>query len=661
VIKKFTVASMLTTILISTGFSGNILQQKEEASYGNKPNVILFVWDGLRPDSVTKQTTPNLYALAEKGVWFNDNHSSYPTFTMMNAATFATGNFAGKTGFFGNTLWNPKAKGLNAINELINFQQPVYTEDYRVLQDLNHEEPLLEVFTLFERAQKAGILTATVGKAGASFIQDYKSQSVIFDEEHVYPESFAIKLKNEGYPLPEDTLYSYSHFKLNKNNGNPTGYGKVIMLKDGVTSDPATALISPYNEDTNYLMKSYLSKVIPYTHPQLSVIWLRNPDTTEHKYGVGSKAYYNALQNQDELLGNLINTLKKNNTWNKTNLIVVSDHGHSNVSGSTKQFPLRNINKNGEDISDIDNINGFSVSGYYRPADLLNRAGFKAFDGNGCQYNPILSGILADKTQVYPTKIDTTGSICGQLGEKYTTPAYMVPEKIPEGGIILAPNGGSTYVYIPNHNVKLVKRLVRFFQSREEFGSVFIDSRYGNLPGTLPLSLIQLENKNHRNPDIIVSGNFNETARIKGYPGTEFNNGGNNRGMHGTFSSIDVHNTLIAYGPNFKKNHVNYLPTGNVDVAPTIAHLLGIKLPDTDGRILYETLINNLDRNQSITYQIYQPKKPASDLIFQKATNPNGKDIIPNKNKYNIQLQTKSLQQDGKTYIYFDQAKAIRY
>jgi hypothetical protein len=175
------------------------------------------------------------------------------------------------------------------------------------------------------------------------------------------------------------------------------------------------------------------------------------------------------------------------------------------------------------------------------------RAGFKAFDGNGCQYNPILSGILADKTQVYPTKIDTTGSICGQVDEKYTTPAYMVPEKIPEDGIVLAPNGDSTYVYIPNHNVKLVKKLVRFFQSREEFGTVFIDSRHGNLPGTLPLSLINLENKNHRNPDIIVSGNFDETARIKGYPGTEFNNGGNNRGMHGTFSSIDVHNTLRLY------------------------------------------------------------------------------------------------------------------
>lgn len=46
--------------------------------------VIVFVWDGLRPDSVTQADTPNLYAMKMAGVDFQDNHSTYPTFTMMN-------------------------------------------------------------------------------------------------------------------------------------------------------------------------------------------------------------------------------------------------------------------------------------------------------------------------------------------------------------------------------------------------------------------------------------------------------------------------------------------------------------------------------------------------------------------------------------------------
>src|SRR5689334_10892897 len=39
--------------------------------------VIVFVWDGLRPDSVTQADTPNLYALKTAGVDFQDNHSTY--------------------------------------------------------------------------------------------------------------------------------------------------------------------------------------------------------------------------------------------------------------------------------------------------------------------------------------------------------------------------------------------------------------------------------------------------------------------------------------------------------------------------------------------------------------------------------------------------------
>src|SRR6185503_9034672 len=61
--------------------------------------VIIFVWDGMRPDSISDNETPHLAALAKRGTYFADNHSSYPTFTMMNAAGFATGAFSGKSGF----------------------------------------------------------------------------------------------------------------------------------------------------------------------------------------------------------------------------------------------------------------------------------------------------------------------------------------------------------------------------------------------------------------------------------------------------------------------------------------------------------------------------------------------------------------------------------
>ena len=55
--------------------------------------VIVFVWDGLRADDLTPETTPNYFALARSGAVFADHHAVYPTFTMMNSASIATGAY----------------------------------------------------------------------------------------------------------------------------------------------------------------------------------------------------------------------------------------------------------------------------------------------------------------------------------------------------------------------------------------------------------------------------------------------------------------------------------------------------------------------------------------------------------------------------------------
>ncbi|MCF6764622.1 alkaline phosphatase family protein [Thiotrichales bacterium 19S3-7] len=641
-----------------------------------KPNVIIFVWDGLRPDAVSLQTTPNLYHLAKKGVWFKDNHSSYPTFTMMNASTFATGDFAGKTGFFGNTLWQPTAKGNDAFGKEVDFRQPVFTEDYQILTDLNQDKPLVEVETLFQLAHQKGLSTATVGKSGPAFFQDYKKQGTIFDENVVYPKAMVLKLFEEGYPLPHNILYAYPDLKLSQAPIAPSISNGVKVLADGVTSNPSLAMQSPYNQDNTYLMNSYLFKILPYATPRLSVIWLRNPDTTEHNYGVGGRVYFSALANQDQLLGKLIKTLKQNGSWAHTNLIIVSDHAHSNVSGPLDEFPLRNINQETNTIGKIDANNGFSVSGDFRPADLLSRAGFKAYDGAGCEYDPILSGVKGNGQGVYRVKVDTKGIICdgdikvvdnnghraNKIARKYTTPAYYVPKVIPDDAVIVAANGGSSYFYVPSHNKALVKKLVRFMQSREEFGAIFISQRYGDIAGTLPLTLVKLENSNHRSPDIIVGNSFDATAKVQGYNGTEFNSGGTSRGMHGSFSPVDVHNTLIAYGPSFKSHFIDTLPSGNVDVVPTVAYLLGLNSVNTDGRVLLESLKNGKDiASYRVIFKRYQPKRVAKDLTFYKATNPDNVDRVKSKSKYTIYLDTKALTQNHQSYIYFDQANAIRY
>src|SRR5207248_8959881 len=108
---------------------------------------------------------------------------------------------------------------------------------------------------------------------------------------------------------------------------------------------------------------------------------------------------------------------------------------------------------------------------------------------------------------------------------------------------------------------------------------------YRDIPGTLALSVIGAKNGAHRNPDVIASYDFQEDAAVRGARGIEYAGGllgTSYRGMHGSFSPRDVHNTFLAAGPDFREGFKDPLPTGNVDLAPTVAAILGVDLPGAD-------------------------------------------------------------------------------
>ncbi|SKB99110.1 nucleotide pyrophosphatase/phosphodiesterase family protein [Luteibacter sp. 22Crub2.1] len=615
--------------------------------------VIVFVWDGMRPDAISEDDTPNLAALARQGTYFADNHSTYPTFTMVNASSFATGSFPGTIGFYGNRFWAPGASGFDAKGAPSDFASPVYTEDYAVLRALDDHwhHDLLEAPTLLERARKAGLKTAVVGKSGPAFLQDIHEGGVILDENVALPLAFAQRLTKAGYPLPANTVHAYDpdHFHLEPDNGTPTAPLPLVTMKDGATTDASDGAGAPATPSNAFLMKAFLDYVLPVEKPDISFVWLRNPDGTEHSYGVGSPNFHLALRAQDELLGQLQAKLKSLGMDADTDLVIVSDHAHSNVAGPADLFPLRQI-ADGR-VGRVEAEWGFSTSGAIRLADEMTHAGFKAFDGFGCIYAPVMSGVKADGAQLHPTRFDDDGRACGKPGP-YTTPSYKVPADLPNDAFVIAPNGGSEYLYLPSHERARIVEAVRFLQSREMFGAIFVDARYGKIPGTLPLAAVHLENT--RSPDIIVSYDFNADATVQGFKGTVYTSMSNERGMHGSFSPIDVHNMLLASGPDFRRNLRSELPSGNVDVAPTIAAVLKIDLGRPDGRVLREALEGHSPEGLSV--------KPA-DIATDTATGLDVRrvDGTPmNRSTYRFVLKTRQLSDNGKTYTYFDQAKAER-
>src|SRR5260221_13885206 len=65
---------------------------------------LLMVWDGLRPDFVSAELTPNLWQLAQQGVRFERSYAVYPTLTRANSPAISTGCRPGRARVAGNSV-----------------------------------------------------------------------------------------------------------------------------------------------------------------------------------------------------------------------------------------------------------------------------------------------------------------------------------------------------------------------------------------------------------------------------------------------------------------------------------------------------------------------------------------------------------------------------
>src|SRR4249919_1460197 len=580
--------SALSFVLL--GMTAGLRAQQQETAPAAR-RVIIFVWDGLRADDLTPDITPNYFALARSGVVFADHHAVYPTFTMMNSASIATGTYPGVHGFYGNVVYAPSARGKNAKGAAIDFSAPAFIEDFGVVEAVreHYQGKLTLVSTMLQAAQAKGLTTATVGKFGAAFIQDYKRGGIILDEDAAMPLGFAKELQQAGYPLPRNNSNAYEAgaLTLAKNNGDPTAPIPIQRLKDRQTANPLDQTGALSRRGFDYLTEVFVNYILPNKKPDLTIFWSKEPDATSHAYGPGTYNSIDATKMNDEILGRVVEKVRQLGWEQSTDIIITQDHNHSTVSGDIAHFPLRAIVDRGVGPHDP---HGHSVSGFVRTAELLTRDGLKAYDGAGCRDIPILSGIMFDGTHLQPTKDDQHGNVCGRA-QKYTSPTYVVPKLIPAGAVVVAANAGSDYLFVPDGNIDTVKADVASLQSRLQFGAIFVSDKYGEVAGTLPMNLIKTENSGiGRAPDIIVSFNFDENVAVAGKSGVSYASSVNRRGDHGSFSPTDTHISLMAHGPEFKTGLLDTLPTANVDIAPTVSRILNFDMPDVQGRILDEAL-----------------------------------------------------------------------
>jgi len=260
--------------------------------------VLVFVVDGLRPDSISAEDTPTLFRLRAEGVEFTRSHAVFPTVTRVNAAAIATGTQPGTNGLVGNQMYVP------AVDERRAFD----TGNYRNFLALARasEGRVLEVPTLAERLHARGLRLAGVssGSTGSAFLLNPKSVS-------------GIGALVNGY-LDPGKIVAY-----------PAAVSEAILGRFGPApvKQPGGARFDASVDWTQRVLREY---VLPELAPAVVINWLTEPDHSQHHVGVGSPAAREALRNGDREIAQVLAGLDAAST----SVLVVSDHGFTtNTAG----------------------------------------------------------------------------------------------------------------------------------------------------------------------------------------------------------------------------------------------------------------------------------------------------------------------------------------
>ena len=435
-------------------------------------HVVVVVWDGMRPDFVSEKTTPTLWKLAGEGVTFRNHHAVYPSATQVNGTALVTGVYPGRNGVIANYAYRPEIDRTRSIS----VESPTVVRRGDELSGGKY----ISVPTIAELIQRAGGRTVIAAAKTVGLLLDRHADSG--------PAKNRVTLF-AGQTLPRDVLTSI----VAALGPFPSAHAQ---------RDPWTT-----KAVTDFLWKDGV--------PALSVIWLGEPDLTEHESAPGAPPALVAIKSSDENLAAVLSALDRQAARETTDLFVVSDHGFSTIK---------------------------------RSIDLRKSVGDAGF--------------------IAKTEFE---------------------DEPKPGDIMLVGNGGSVFFYVVGHDATVTRRLVEFLQ-QSDFAAVIFTKQ--GLPGTFHLDDVKIDNPHA--PDVVMAFRWNDSKNQFGTPGmidADWQRKAG-EGTHATLSRFDMHNTLIAAGPDFRRGQTDDLPTGNVDVAPTILHILGIKAQEMDGRVLSEAMVS---------------------------------------------------------------------
>jgi predicted AlkP superfamily pyrophosphatase or phosphodiesterase len=471
-VPRVTRACLCTLVLSILSFLAcHIVRAEQPNPASPRRRVVVVVWDGMRPDFVTERNTPTLWKLAKEGVTFRNQHAVYLSATNVNGTAMATGDYPDHSGIIANHEFRPE----------LDKTKPVDVEAASVVTkgDKISNGDYIAAPTVSELVQKSG---------GRTVIAASKTVGLLVDRDVDVGRDQNCVTLFAGAARPESALA------------------------------PIIAALGPF--PSSFLQRdSWTTKALTDVLwkngvPEFSLLWLGEPDLTQHQTAPGAPAALEAIKSSDSDLAAVLASLDRRHVRESTDLFIVSDHGFSTIR--------REVNL----------------------PKILKAAGFD----------------IATQFKSRPRR----------------------------GEIMMVGGGGSVLFYVTQHEPAVIRRLVEFLQQSDYAGVIFTKNE---IAGTFALSQAKIDSKDA--PDVLMSFRWNNGKNQFGIPGmidADWQRAAG-KGTHATLGRFDMHNTLIAAGPDFRRGMKDDLPTGNVDLAPTILRVLGIKNPQPmDGRVLSEAM-----------------------------------------------------------------------
>ncbi|MBX3537483.1 MAG: alkaline phosphatase family protein [Chelatococcus sp.] len=251
--------------------------------------VIVTVFDGLRPDLVSAELTPNILRVAARGTWFREARSVFPSVTRVATTSIATGAPPTVHGIVGNAFYHPEV-----LPDDIFLTGDI---DHIRRAESHHGGRMVNVDTLGDVLARAGRRLAVVhtGSAGAAHFINPRARSnghwtfsMHGPESTQTPEAVHEAMASVG-PLPKREL--------------------------------------PRLGEMRYAARLMVDHVLPKLQPDVAIVWFNEPDTTFHYKGLGSPEARAGLAEADRALGDILDWVESQPDRDRVAVIVASDHG----------------------------------------------------------------------------------------------------------------------------------------------------------------------------------------------------------------------------------------------------------------------------------------------------------------------------------------------